>query len=551
MRTAALPAHLSRWPRTAFPTALGPATDALRGHLQGRIDADGAVRDQCHSRVLESALLLALLDRTRSEPATRRHLAAFLAAGRESPDPLNRLLARAALHDRPDVTDLLDVDRFLGEAPDFTGPRKRALLDAVLLLLGTSPGPPSPAPAAAFSPRGLHSWALVQVAAVKAVLAHAHGYSPLIDDRDLDLLRSTQQPGRVWEGNLLIHLFVLHALALLPGHQRLLAQGIRTALAYQRADGGIPFICDEDTWVTATAGLALHTAGADTPALDAIARRLLRLQHPDGGWSYSEHAHLTDADCTSAAVEVLRLTGPHSSRASIRRGCDALYALRGEDGGFPTYLAGAPSEACMTAAAANALSTQGPSQHLTLDAALDFLADRQLPDGSFPPDWSSSRQHTVFRATLAAARRPGTSAAERITRRAVHLVLNTQNSDGGWGRRDAAPSDALSTAYALITLSAAHEDPGPAARGAAYLLTQQRPDGSIASVSDSIGPRPFGFTVPVLTDAFTLLALGHLTRRLTAPSAAPRPRGPGPAPPAQRRPEPAMEVFNSRKEAAW
>ncbi|GAA2346135.1 hypothetical protein Scani_27570 [Streptomyces caniferus] len=44
------------------------------------------------------------------------------------------------------------------------------------------------------------------------------------------------------------------------------------------------------------------------------------------------------------------------------------------------------------------------------------------------------------------------------------------------------PSDALSTAYALITLSAHsdHAAAGPAAHGAAHLLTQQRPDGSIA-----------------------------------------------------------------------
>jgi squalene-hopene/tetraprenyl-beta-curcumene cyclase len=48
----------------------------------------------------------------------------------------------------------------------------------------------------------------------------------------------------------------------------------------------------------------------------------------------------------------------------------------------------------------------------------------------------------------------------------------------------------------------------------AYLLTQQRADGSIVSIPDSIGPRPFGFTVPALADAFTLLALGHLARRL-------------------------------------
>ncbi|MFD5142672.1 prenyltransferase/squalene oxidase repeat-containing protein [Streptomyces sp. NPDC058401] len=514
MRSAPLPDDQPHWPPAAFPAGLGPATLRLRTHIQNRIDADGALRSPCHSRVLESVLLLALLDRTHRAPAARHRLADYLAAHRSSVDPMDRLLARTALDRRPDPAGLPDMERFLAQAPDFTGPRKRALLQAILLLLGAAREPGLPDPEA-FSHRGLHSWAQVQVTAVKTVLAHAHGHPYLIDERDVGLLRSTQRANTVWEGNLLIHLSVLHALARLPGQHHLVVQGIRTALEHQRADGGMPFICDEDTWVTATAGVALHAAGAPGPVLDAIAGRLLRLQHPDGSWSYTEHARLADTDCTAVAAEMLHLTGPGTHRAPVQRAIGALHALRGHDGGFPTYLAGAPSEASMTAAAANALTTQGPPQRTAVQAALEFLAAQQHPDGSFPPDWSSSRHHTIFRATLAATGHrsiPG-SAGQRITDRAIRLVLRTQNADGGWGRLDSDASDALSTAYALITLTR-HDAAGPAARGAAYLLTQQRPDGSIASAADSIGPRPFAFTVPALADTFALLALGHLTRRL-------------------------------------
>ncbi|MFD4922287.1 prenyltransferase/squalene oxidase repeat-containing protein [Streptomyces goshikiensis] len=534
MRSAPLPEGQPHWPPEAFPADLGPATLRLRTHVKDRIDADGALRSPCHSRVLESALFLALLDRTRRESAGRDRLAVYLAGHRDSVDPMDRLLARTALDRQPNTAPAADMERFLAQAPDFTGPRKRALLQAVLLLLGSAVATGLPDPEA-FSHRGLHSWARVQVTAVKAVLAHAHGQPHLVDERDLDLLRSTQRAGTVWEGNLLIHLSVLHALARLPGHDRLIAEGIRTALEHQRADGGMPFICDEDTWVTATAGVALHAAGAPAPVLDAVARRLLHLQHPDGSWSYTEHARLADTDCTSVAAEVLHLTGPDSRRAPVHRAIGALHALKGEDGGFPTYLAGAPSEASMTAAAANALSTQGPTQRAAVDAALEFLAAQQHPDGSFPPDWSSSRHHTIFRATLAAAGHldiPG-SAGQRITHRAIRLVLHTQNADGGWGRQDGDASDALSTAYALITLTR-QDAAGPAARGAAYLLTQQRPDGSIASIPDSIGPRPVGFTVPALADTFALLALGHLTRRLAL-----APPQPGPLTPTRRAEETA------------
>ncbi|MER7768670.1 prenyltransferase/squalene oxidase repeat-containing protein [Kitasatospora sp. NPDC096140] len=540
MRLAPITADLPRWPDTAFPTGLTPATARLRAHLLSRVDPDGAVRDSCHSRVLESALLLALLDRTRQEPAARGRVAAYLAGHRNSPQPLDRLLARAALGGRPAMADLPDVEVLLRQAPDFTGARKRALLHAVLVLLGATPDPAPPG-VDAFDLRGLHTWARVQVTAVKAVLAHAHRQPNLIDAPDLELLRSTQRPGTVWEANLLIHLSVLHALAPVPGHQHVITDGIRTALQYQRPDGGMPFICDEDTWLTATAGLALHTTKAPVAVLDAVAGRLLRLQQPGGGWSYTEHARLADVDCTSVAVEVLHVTGPKTHRAAISRAIGALHALRGADHGFPTYLAGAPSEACMTAAAANALSTQGEHQHATVAEALDHLASQQRPDGSFPPDWSSSRLHTVFRATLAALRHPSHATsggpARRIIRRATRLVLDSQNPDGGWGQQDGRASDAISTAYALITLSSHTAEPGPAARGAAYLLTRQRTDGSIADVPDSIGPRPFGFTVPALADTFTLLALGHLTHRLT-PAATHTPSQPSTTTATRHRDEP-------------
>ncbi|MFF1794205.1 prenyltransferase/squalene oxidase repeat-containing protein [Kitasatospora sp. NPDC058263] len=512
MRPATITTHLPHWPRTAFPGDLGPATVRLRSHLERRVEADGAVRSPCRSRVLESTLLAVLLGRTGMEPAAHARLAGYLAAHRDSPRPLDRLLVRAALGDPAASSIPLDVADFLSHAPDFTSARKRAFLHAVLLLLGVTPAAAPPAPGA-FSPQGLHSWAHVQMTAVKVVLAHAHRQS--VPASDIALLCSTQRPAVLWEGNLLIHLSVLHALALTPGRRRVVAAGIRTALRYQRPDGGMPFIADEDTWVTANAAVALHTTGAPQAVTDAVARRLVTLQHPGGGWSYTQDAGLTDADCTSVALEALHLAGPDTHRAPIGRAAAALIALRAPDGGFPTYLAGAPSEACMTAAAANALSTQGQRHLEVLDTALDHLVSQQHPDGSFPPDWSSSRHHTVFRAALAAAHRPGPpgDTARLIIRRATRLVLDSQNTDGGWGHQVGHPSDALSTAYALITLTLGGCT-APAARGAAYLLTQQHPDGSINSIPDSIGPRPFGFHVPALADVFTLLALGHLTRRL-------------------------------------
>ena len=186
MRPAATAMSLPRWPSAAFPGDLQPATARLRTHLQGRIHPDGAVRDPCRSRVMESALLLTLLNRTRLDRSAHDRLASFLAAHRDTPEPLDRLMARTALYGSRPETDPLDVDRFLMKAPHFTGPRKRVLLHVILLLLQgtrTAPPPPPPCDPEAFSLDGLHSWARIQVTAVKVILARVQHH--LVDEHDV------------------------------------------------------------------------------------------------------------------------------------------------------------------------------------------------------------------------------------------------------------------------------------------------------------------------------------------------------------------------------
>lgn len=404
------------------------------------------------------------------------------------------------------------LEDVVSRVPDFTGTRKRALVHAIFTMLGAATAHDD-VDLHAFDAGTLHPWAGVQSVAVKAILGRVAGRAPA-DREEVALLASTQRPGTVWEGNLFIHLSVLHALVDVPGMESVVAAGLRTALVHQREDGGLPFVTDTDTWCTVTASLALSSAGAPQDVLHRIARHLVHVQHANGGWSYTDRAQLTDTDCTTVAIEFLHHLDADAYRDPIRRALDALVAVRGADGGFPTYGSGTPSEACMTAAAINALSTQGHHDHL-IQAALRFLAARQTPDGSFPPGWSSSRLHTPFRAYLATRpHHPQSSlAVHGMSDRIAGLVHDAQNADGGFGQQNGAPSDAISTAYALIIL-AGQFDAAPAARATGYLLSQQRPDGSVISVPDMLGPRPFPYHVPLLTDAFALLALGHLTHRI-------------------------------------
>jgi hypothetical protein len=82
-------------------------------------------------------------------------------------------------------------------------------------------------------------------------------------------------------------------------------------------------------------------------------------------------------------------------------------------------------------------------------------------------------------------------AEAELIRKAAKELADTQRPDGGWGQRDALPSDAYATGTALVALhEAGGLRPGDAAyrRGVAFLLRTQRPDGSWFVQSRS---RPF------------------------------------------------------------
>ncbi|MEU3622960.1 prenyltransferase/squalene oxidase repeat-containing protein [Amycolatopsis coloradensis] len=405
-------------------------------------------------------------------------------------------------------------------APDFTGSRKRVLAQALLAVVG-APGEITWEPAA-FDTAFLHSWASVQMTAAKVILAAVSGQSARISDEDVRCLADTQRAPRLWEGNVLIHLSVLHALTLLPNTGRLVAAGVDTLAAQVRSDGGLPFVSDVDTWCTATAGVALAAVNAAEPTLRALADRLAACQQPGGGWSYSDTAVQTDVDDTSVAVQFLDRVDSRRYRGSVRRGIRSLMAVRGTDGGFPTYVAGAASEASMTAAALDALTLRSDRHAGHIAEGLRFLVSQQNEDGSFPPDWSSSRLHTVCRVLLCTSRRPrsGSATVRRMVGRAAALVIGGQNDDGGWGQQAGDASDVISTAYGLTALcSIPDADPRAAAVAAEFLAHAPRGADGLQAIPDSIGPRPFVFTVPVLAEIFTLLALGHFDRRLAAPAA--------------------------------
>lgn len=512
------------------------AAARLTAHISGRTDADGAIREHCESRVLESALALSLMTRTGHTSPARDRLLGYLRGHQESPDRLEHVLAslavaRAAGRDADGDSTLVDTlaAGVLAAAPGFISVRRRLMVYAVLCVLGC------PLPADAELPGGgavpndpLHSWAAVQQASITLIIAGAMGVHNRTTEAALDTLLATDPGAAVWEGYALMHLLVLNALAGVPGHEDTVRRGLETLLRHQRPDGGFPFVLEMHNWCTSTGGLALHAAGADPVLLRRMAGMLAA--HQGGaahatlsrgstltdGWSMSPIVAQNDVDDTSCALEFLQAVDPVTHAGSIRRGVDALLAVQGADGGFPTYVAGASSEPCMTAAAVCALSPH-PATEAARTRALAFLAGVQDADGGFEPGWSRSRLHSLFRVRLAACTAgPDDIRAAAMAARIEQTVRATQNADGGWGMQPGDPSDDISTAYGLITLCYA-DDPRPVGRGMRWLLAQQKADGGYGGPPDMVGPRPFAYHFPLLTDIPVLLAYGHFRARVLDP----------------------------------
>lgn len=498
----------------------------LRAHLIGHVDSDGAVRDRCGSRGLESALMLHLLREEDAYPGTQRGISGYLADRREALGAGQGDKEVAAL-EMALIDSLLGGGAWDGQTAlglfdgfkHFTSPRKRFMFHTLLTEVGAATSD------VRFDLESVRydvyaTWVNLEMCALKILRALQQGQPELASAADRDYLMTQLATGSVrsvWEADVFAHLVALLAARRLAPGSPLVRDGIEYLLRCQNPDGGFPFIAGWETFVTAVAGLALAEAGADRELLGCMGEFVALHQGPDGGWPYATRVRQSDADCSPYCLEFLRAAGPTRFEGEIAGAEAYLVSLVNPDGGFGTYRRGDDSEVGVTGSAVSALAPARGRHAEVLDGAVRYLLGRQRPDGTFERGWSLSEANAVFRALFALRHYPAgapddlRAPVDRAAGASLGYLVSAQNADGGWGQRAGAPSDVLSTSYSLLAASCCGPDSAAVLPGGlAYLLAQQQGDGGFTSIPDSAGPRPLPHDVPVLADAFTLLALDHV-----------------------------------------
>ncbi|MFI9764995.1 prenyltransferase/squalene oxidase repeat-containing protein [Streptomyces sp. NPDC051963] len=498
--------------------------ERLRDRLNSRVEEDGLVRDQCGSRVLESALLLSLLRKTRTLPTVHDGLTGYLRNAR--PDgPMDTMIVEAAMgqpgqHDR--------AVAYLNEFRHHTGARKRLMLSTLLSLTGVMPTDTN-TDAHTLHYQGYAAWTELSLCAIKILHGHARAGHAAVSTADRNYLAgrlASASLDQVWEGNALAHLIALHALHACQPDSPLLHNGIAALCRIRNSDGGLPFIAGQEIFVTALAGRALAAARAPQSLLIQMGDRISGLQQRDGGWGYTETTSQTDVDDTAVCIEFLRITDTARYRQVLARAEQYLGAMADPRGGFPTYMPGHQREADMTAGAVMALSASWQDHAPLLDKCVDFLLSAQRGDGTFENSWTRSRSSAIHR-VLDALRHVPPASADRSARIAhatlasTRYLAKTQNPDGGWGYHPGKDSDVVSTAHAL-TVIAYTGDRHALRRGLHYLLAHQNADGGYTSVPDQFGPRPLPFDYPVLADVHVLDAFTQLHYALRTATTAPK-----------------------------
>lgn len=229
-----------------------------------------------------------------------------------------------------------------------------------------------------------------------------------------------------------------------------------------------------------------------------------------GGWAFERaNVKYPDIDDTAVALIVLakvrdQYPDPQRIDIAISRAVEWTLAMQSSNGGWAAFdkdndkailtkipfcdfgEALDPPSVDVTSHVLEALGELGfDRNHPAVARALRYVLSEQEPEGSWFGRWGVNHIYGTA-AVLPALKALGESMSSNTVRRAVKWILDHQNEDGGWGEtpasymddtlRGVGPSTASQTAWALMCLCAAEQNPkrdGCMRRGAEYLARTQ------------------------------------------------------------------------------
>lgn len=496
------------------------AVQFLLDHMMPAEDGQGFLfYSPMEGRVLETALTLHILQRNGLDYDWQDQLRTYLQERLHTADLFSSTVARAVLATSlrspmrlDDPTYSAGVNRLLSGL-QFARKRKQALLGTILAEVGAVPFETVALDPELFSDEAVHLFSHMYYAALK-IIHERRVPSGVSLSADIAFLEDTQAEDGSWEQQSLITLAVL--LALGPQHPSF-HRGLAFLRKLTRDDGGVAFCDNLNLWTTALAAIALlNSQQVPARALYGVADYIVARQQDGGGWAFSENVIQTDTDTTAQCAQFLLQLDPERYADSIERAHEHFRCRQRPDGGYPTYEIAGDSEATMTA---NIVLVQSmsidrhPDFHERIRGALRFICSRQAFDGTFERSWSLSEIYSIFRVNLAFNGCRGiveTPEIDEAQRRSARYLIASQHPDGGWGQTSTKPSDALSTAYALLTLALLRRQVPPQhfALGLEFLVSQQNQvTGEVESIPDVVGPRPIVFNIPLLSTVFAAMAL--------------------------------------------
>jgi len=315
--------------------------------------------------------------------------------------------------------------------------------------------------------------------------------------------------------------------------------------------------CMSPVWDTAYALFALGEAGipANDPRMVKCADWILQKQVRNsgdwkvkntkgqpGGWyfEFNNEFYPDVDDSAMVCLALSRVEHPNGryQRESVQRAIDWIFSMQCKNGGWASFDKDNdrmvfenipfadhnamldPATVDITGRILEMLATYGYDQSdKRVKRAIKFIREQQEPDGSWFGRWGVNYIYGTM-LVLRGLEAIGVDHHEPYVQQAAEWLRMVQNPDGGWGEtcgsydhpttRGVGPSTPSQTAWAIMGLLAASDTRSDSvARGIAFLLRNQREDGSWdePATTGTGFPRVFYLVYTLYRDYFPLIAL--------------------------------------------